>query len=295
MSRSPYRALPALALTFALAFAAPAVATVASSRSALDAALAQHESASARLDVTSQRLEEVSGELDRTVAEQQDAQARLNDLAASMYRSGRSSVLEFLLGAKSFDDLSARWFLLTRINRQTATEIASLKTSRAKIAKLATSLLAQESQASAQVRALDGAVTKARADLASSQAEFAAYQRTVAERDAARAAAARLRAKARPVTGGGWSTAKCSNYGPGSYGRRTANGTRIGPDSMIVAHKTLPFGTVVEFAYGGKSAIAVVADRGPYVAGREFDLGPGVAHVLGLNGVYNVRYRIIGR
>jgi rare lipoprotein A (peptidoglycan hydrolase) len=64
---------------------------------------------------------------------------------------------------------------------------------------------------------------------------------------------------------------------------------------MIVAHKTLPFGTLVEFEYGGRRAVAVVADRGPYVAGREFDLGPGVARTLGLNGVYTVQYRIVGR
>jgi rare lipoprotein A (peptidoglycan hydrolase) len=64
---------------------------------------------------------------------------------------------------------------------------------------------------------------------------------------------------------------------------------------MMVAHKTLPFGTLIEFEYGGKRAVARVADRGPHSAEREFDLGPGVVRVLGFNGVHEVRYRIIKR
>ncbi len=64
---------------------------------------------------------------------------------------------------------------------------------------------------------------------------------------------------------------------------------------MIVAHKTLPFGTLIEFEYHGKRAVARVADRGPHTPGRTFDLGPGVVRVLGFEGVDTVRYRIIGR
>jgi rare lipoprotein A (peptidoglycan hydrolase) len=64
---------------------------------------------------------------------------------------------------------------------------------------------------------------------------------------------------------------------------------------MMVAHKTLPFGTMVEFSYKGRRAVAVVADRGPYTKGREWDLGPGVVRVLNFNGVHKVRYRVLGR
>jgi rare lipoprotein A (peptidoglycan hydrolase) len=62
---------------------------------------------------------------------------------------------------------------------------------------------------------------------------------------------------------------------------------------MIVAHKTLPFGTRIQFSYRGRSCIAVVMDRGPYVGGREFDLGPGTAAALRFDGVDQVSYRLV--
>jgi rare lipoprotein A (peptidoglycan hydrolase) len=39
-----------------------------------------------------------------------------------------------------------------------------------------------------------------------------------------------------------------------------------------VANKTLPCGTKVTFRYRGRMATARVIDRGPYAAGREWDL-----------------------
>jgi rare lipoprotein A (peptidoglycan hydrolase) len=37
----------------------------------------------------------------------------------------------------------------------------------------------------------------------------------------------------------------------------------------------------------------VVQDRGPYVSGRTFDLGPGTAKALGFSGVGTVKWRIV--
>lgn len=93
----------------------------------------------------------------------------------------------------------------------------------------------------------------------------------------------------------GWRSARASWYGPGFYGRRTANGTVLTKDMMNVAHRMLPFGTRIEFEFRGRTAIAVVNDRGPFIPGRIFDLGPGTAKALGFNGVQTVRYRILGR
>ena len=93
----------------------------------------------------------------------------------------------------------------------------------------------------------------------------------------------------------GWSSARCSWYGPGFYGNTMAGGGRLTRSSMVVAHKTLPFGTRVQLVYGGRSVTAVVQDRGPYIAGRVFDLGPGTARALGFSGVGIVKYRIVGR
>lgn len=108
--------------------------------------------------------------------------------------------------------------------------------------------------------------------------------------------AARVRSSA-PVAAasGGWQTARVSWYGPGFYGNTMAGGGTLTPTSMVVAHRSLPFGTRIEFSYKGRSCVAVVRDRGPYVGGRVFDLGPGTAKALGFSGVGTVRYRILGR
>jgi len=81
-------------------------------------------------------------------------------------------------------------------------------------------------------------------------------------------------------------------YGPGFYGHTMAGGGKLTPTSMVVAHRSLRFGTKVEIMYRGRRVIAVVKDRGPYVSGRTFDLGPGTAKALGFSGVGTVSWRI---
>lgn len=102
-------------------------------------------------------------------------------------------------------------------------------------------------------------------------------------------------APSRAVAAGGWQSAKVSWYGPGFYGRRTASGAVLTQGMMNVAHKSLPFGTRIQFEYKGRTATAVVNDRGPYIHGRVFDLGPGTAQALGFSGVGTVKYRVLGR
>ncbi len=98
---------------------------------------------------------------------------------------------------------------------------------------------------------------------------------------------------ARIALGGGWHAARASWYGPGFYGHTMAGGGRLTRGSMVVAHKSLPFGTRVLVQWRGRSVVAVVRDRGPFVAGREFDLGPGTARALGFGGVGTIRYRLL--
>ncbi len=93
----------------------------------------------------------------------------------------------------------------------------------------------------------------------------------------------------------GWQSAKASWYGPGFYGRTTASGAVLTENMMNVAHRSLPFGTKIQFEYKGRTATAVVNDRGPHIAGRVFDLGPGTAKALGFGGVGTVKYRVLGR
>ncbi len=55
-----------------------------------------------------------------------------------------------------------------------------------------------------------------------------------------------------------------------------------------VANKTLPCGTRVTLSYGGRTVVATVDDRGPYVYGRSFDLNQNTARYLGMSGVAQV-------
>jgi hypothetical protein len=52
-----------------------------------------------------------------------------------------------------------------------------------------------------------------------------------------------------------------------------------------VANKTLPCGTKVTLSYRGRTVVATVDDRGPYVYGRSYDLGINTRNALGMNGV----------
>jgi rare lipoprotein A len=78
--------------------------------------------------------------------------------------------------------------------------------------------------------------------------------------------------------------AHASWYGPGLYGNHLGCGGRLGYSTLGVAHKTLPCGTKVTLRHGRRSVRVRVIDRGPYVAGREYDLTQATARRLGFHG-----------
>ena len=79
--------------------------------------------------------------------------------------------------------------------------------------------------------------------------------------------------------------AGASWYGGGGS---LACGGELTSYTMGVANKTLPCGTVVTLRYGGREVSVPVVDRGPYVAGREFDLTEATKRALGFEGVGEV-------
>jgi peptidoglycan lytic transglycosylase len=82
--------------------------------------------------------------------------------------------------------------------------------------------------------------------------------------------------------------AGASYYGPGLYGNGVACGGTLMPGTMGVANKTLPCGTKVKLRYHGRTVTVPVIDRGPYVAGRDYDLTTAVKEKLGFPGVGTV-------
>jgi rare lipoprotein A len=78
--------------------------------------------------------------------------------------------------------------------------------------------------------------------------------------------------------------ANASWYGPGLYGNRLGCGGTLTPSRLGVANKALPCGTKVTLRYGRRVVRVRVIDRGPYVAGREYDLTAATAQRLGFHG-----------
>lgn len=76
--------------------------------------------------------------------------------------------------------------------------------------------------------------------------------------------------------------ATCSWYGEYFHGRQTASGVTYDMFEISCAHKTLPLGTCVLFwcSETGHFIVARVTDRGPYIAGRDFDLSFGLFYYL---------------
>ena len=71
-------------------------------------------------------------------------------------------------------------------------------------------------------------------------------------------------------------------YGPGFYGRTTANGERFRKGTLTAAHRTLPFGTKVRVTNlsNGRSVVVRINDRGPFRYHRVIDLAHGAASQL---------------
>jgi rare lipoprotein A (peptidoglycan hydrolase) len=101
-----------------------------------------------------------------------------------------------------------------------------------------------------------------------------------------RSSVSRASANARTslIAGSGWHhDGSVSWYGPGFYGHRTACGLALTTSLIGVAHRTLPCGTLVSFRNpaNGRTVTLRVVDRGPYVAGRQWDLTGGACLALG--------------
>lgn len=88
-----------------------------------------------------------------------------------------------------------------------------------------------------------------------------------------------------------------SYYGEAFNGRPTASGEIFDMNAYTAAHRTLPFGTMVEVTNleNGKKVIVRINDRGPFVGNREIDISKAAAASLDMlsRGVTRVSLRRI--
>jgi rare lipoprotein A len=75
----------------------------------------------------------------------------------------------------------------------------------------------------------------------------------------------------------------------------TANGEYAHAFGLTAAHRTLPFGTMVEVTnvHNGRSVVVRINDRGPFIRGRVIDLTPAGARAIGSSGLAPVRLTVL--
>ena len=73
-------------------------------------------------------------------------------------------------------------------------------------------------------------------------------------------------------------------------GEKTASGERVQSSALTAAHRTLPFGALVNVKNqdNGRSVVVRVTDRGPFVGGRIIDVSQIAARELGFTGLAKV-------
>ncbi len=86
-------------------------------------ALDEQEVAKAAMEAEQVKIEEANGKIS-------DLQDKLGSRARSMYRSGSSSFLDFVLGAATFDEFTQNWDLLNKVNENDAALVDQTKTLR---------------------------------------------------------------------------------------------------------------------------------------------------------------------
>lgn len=83
-------------------------------------------------------------------------------------------------------------------------------------------------------------------------------------------------------------------YGIPFNGRRAADGEIFDMNSLVAAHRTLPFGSILRVTNlnNGRDVQVRVIDRGPFVGNRILDLARGAAVALGMIGTGTAPVRI---
>ena len=268
------------------------------------------DQAATDLRLTARRRDDLSVELVQ-------AQGDLDGEAVRVYQGGAGTALELILGAETTSDLAAIGQITNRtleVQNQTIERVLYLRSA----ANQTTSLLrARQTELQASARRLRTLASRIFAGLDRAQAiaiqaglaqsgllaQQQAFEELTSEAANSLSALVAVASGANQsgllsllgATGGrtcavptglrstGQRLAgQASYYGWELAGNHTASGAVFDPRLFTAAHKTLPLGTFLRVQYGGRCAVVLVNDRGPYIGPRIIDLSQGVAEWLGM-------------
>ena len=300
----------------------------------VNSAATTYQQATDRVNELNEQISEMADEiLDFEQNKLPEQQQKASDAAANLYKLQVASpnVRSMLLNSASLGDLITQGKYLTTIQDDNTAELECLNAMHEELESKMEELSSAKDEAEQEQQKASEALASAQ----SAQAQMAARAQSedAAEAEAARKAAEEAAAttaqmqqqgsgsngsnqdgnagsssstqqpsgsgsaSSGTVSTSGWRSGVASYYGIGDgfMGGTTASGAIVTESSMGVAMLNVPLGTYVEISYGGRSVIAVVNDRGPYVHGRVIDMQPAVARALGFLsvGVGTVQYRFL--
>jgi hypothetical protein len=97
------------------------------------------------------------------------------------------------------------------------------------------------------------------------------------------------------AAGGGWYEALAAPRPPGEDAERTSCGLVLTARSLGVTHPVLPCGAKLLIRYGGETVLTEVIDNDLVASGRQFELTPALAALVGLDGTQEVDWRYATR
>jgi hypothetical protein len=93
------------------------------------------------------------------------------------------------------------------------------------------------------------------------------------------------------AAGGGWYEALAAPRAPGVDAERTSCGLVLTQRSLGVTHPVLPCGAKILIRYGGETVLTEVIDNELTATGRQFELTPALATLVGLDGTQAIDWR----
>lgn len=99
----------------------------------LDEAEANYHTAVSEQEEAQNKMDEAQARIDEVNVQLSDLQDRLGTRARSMYRSGSTTFIDFLLGASSFQEFTQNWNILNQVNQNDADMVQEAKDLRAEI------------------------------------------------------------------------------------------------------------------------------------------------------------------
>lgn len=257
------------------------------------AALDEQESAQRAMETEQTKIDEASSQIS-------DLQGRLSTRARSMYRSGSSTFIDFLLGATSFSEFTQNWTLLNQMNANDADLVGETKTAReqlqaakdeyARQEKIAADKAAEAKQIHEEVQVKVANATELVNSLDAEAQELLQQEQAAAAAAAAAKAQAEAEAAAAAEAAANANNASSNTSSSNSYSDSSSNSSSYNSDSGSSSG-----GSTVVYPSGGSAgdnsaafSYAMTRIGCPYVWGAE---GP---DSFDCSGLVTWAYRQIG-